>query len=392
MPWQMTSSMDERVRFIAEHQTNLFTMTELCEQFGISRKTGYKLLHAYEREGPSGLVERSRRPHSSPNATGSDVVTAVLACRKDHPRWGPKKLRAYLQHHRPRLRRADRWPGVSTVARILAKHGCVDVSSSPGRRRWPSVAAAKRAPGTAPNMVWTVDYKGEFRTSNGQWCYPLTVMDAFSRYLLACQGFLGPTDAATRMAFRRAFDIFGLPERIRSDNGTPFAGPGVAGLSPLAVWWIRLGIGIERIDRGHPEQNAEHERMHRTLKAETTRPPAANLRQQQRRFVTFQREYNTQRPHEALAFEVPATRYGVSPRAYPRRLPSIEYPGHFEVRRVYSHGDIRWGNRRLFLSQALANEYIGLEEISDGIWDLCFASMRLARLNQSTGALRPCPA
>jgi putative transposase len=387
MPWRVTSPMDERVRFIAEFQTNLFTMTELCEQFGISRKTGYKLVRAYEREGPSGLAERSRRPHTSPTATGSDVVRAVLACRKDHPHWGPKKLLAYLRRHQPKLRRANRWPGVSTVARLLAQHGCA--AGSPRRqRRWPATAHS-RTPSTAPNMVWTVDYKGEFRTRDGQWCYPLTVMDAFSRYLLACQGCAGPTEAATRTAFRGAFERYGLPECIRSDNGRPFAGPGVARLSPLAVWWIRLGIRLERIDPGHPEQNAEHERMHRTLKAETTRPPAANVRQQQRRFGTFQHEYNHERPHEALGFEVPATRYAVSPRAYPRQLPPLEYPGHFEVRRVYVHGDIRWGPHRLFVSQALAREYVGLEEIDDGIWDLCFGSMRLARLDERTGALHP---
>ena len=390
MPWRVTSPMDERSRFIAEYQTSLFTMTELCEQFGISPKTGYKLLHRYEREGSIGLLDRSRRPHTSPTATGADVVNAVLACRKNHPHWGPKKLLAYLQRHQPRLRPADRWPGVSTVARILAQHGCV-AASVPARRRWPSVAA-HRTPSPAPNARWTVDYKGEFRTGDGRWCYPLTVMDACSRYLLACQGFVGPTDAATRATFRRAFEIYGVPERIRSDNGIPFAGPGLAGLSPLAVWWIRLGIELERIDRGHPEQNAEHERMHRTLKAETTRPPAATLRQQQRRFARFQREYNTERPHEALGLEVPASLYVVSSRVYPRRMPPIEYPGHFDVRRVYSHGDIRWRNRRLFVSQALAHEYVGLEEVDDGIWDLCFASMRLARLDQRTGALHPRPA
>lgn len=382
--------MDERVRFIAEYQTNLFTMTELCEHFGISRKTGYRLLRAYQREGPSGLVARSRRPHRSPTATESTLVRAVLDCRQAHPHWGPKKLLASLRRHPPRRPSADRWPGVSTVARLLARHGYVDRSSR-GRRRWPA-AAARRTPSTGPNLVWTVDYKGEFRTSDGRWCYPLTVMDLFSRYLLACHGLVGPTDAATRTAFQRTFERYGLPERIRSDNGTPFAGAGVAGLSPLAVWWIRLGIGLERIERGHPEQNAAHERMHRTLKAETTRPPGATLRQQQQRFARFQGEYNNERPHEALAFEVPAARYAASPRSYPRRLPPLEYPGHFEVRRVYGHGDIRWGNRRLFVSQALAHEYVGLEEVDDGIWDLCFASMRLARLDQRTGTLHPRPA
>lgn len=379
--------MDERVRFIAEYQTNLFTMTELCEQFGISRKTGYKLVHAYEREGPTGLLERSRRPQTSPTATGRDVVRAVLACRKKHPRWGPKKLLAYVQQHQPRLRPANQWPGLSTVARILVQHGCVGLGS-PNRRRWPATPTL-RVPALRPNVVWTVDYKGEFRTRDGRWCYPLTIMDAFSRYLLTCQGHLGPTDAATRTAFRRTFERYGLPERIRSDNGTPFAGPGVAGLSPLSVWWIRLGIQVERIERGHPEQNGAHERMHRTLKAETTRPPAANVHQQQRRFGSFQQEYNHERPHEALRFAVPATHYTGSPRSYPARLPDLEYPGHFEVRRVYAHGDIRWCNRRLFVSQAVANEYIGLEETADGIWDVCFGSMRLARFDQRTGALHP---
>jgi putative transposase len=389
MPWRVMSPMDERVRFIAEYRTNLFSMTELCAHFGISRKTGYKLVHAYEREGPRGLVERSRRPHTFPTATSADVVDAILAGRQAHPHWGPKKLLAYLRQHQPRRCAPEQWPGVSTVARILARHGCIEHAPR-AQRRWPSVPAG-RTPSTAPNMRWTVDYKGEFRTRDGQWCYPLTIMDAFSRYLLTCYAVEGPTDAATRAAFQRAFDTYGLPDRIRSDNGRPFAGPGLAGLSPLAVWWIRLGIGLERIDRGHPEQNAEHERMHRTLKAETTRPPAANRRQQQARFATFQRSYNTERPHEALTFAVPASRYATSPRPYPRRLPPVEYPGHFEVCRVYAHGDIRWRRHRVFISQSLAHEDIGLEEVDDGIWDVCFASTRVARLDQRTGALHPRP-
>lgn len=389
MPWRTASHMDERVRFIAEYQSTLFTMTELCEQFGISRKTAYKWVRAYEREGPSGLAEQSRRPHSSPTATAPEVVKAVLQCRQDHPRWGPKKLRAYLHRHEPTLWRRHRWPGISTVARMLAQHGCIEATSV-GRRRW-STAASERIASTRPNMLWTVDYKGEFRTGDGRWCYPLTVMDAFSRYLLRCDGFLGPTDAATQAAFRRAFATYGLPERIRSDNGTPFAAPGVAGLSPLAAWWIRLGIAVERIDRGHPEQNAEHERMHRTLKAETARPPGATLRHQQRRFATFRGEYNDERPHEALGLDIPAAFYTASSRPYPRRLPPVEYPRHFDTRRVYHHGDIRWGGRRLFVSQALADQYIGLEEVDDGIWDLYFASMILARLDQRTWRLRPRP-
>jgi putative transposase len=290
MPWRATCPMDERLRFITEYQSNLFTMTELCEQFGIARKTGYKLVEAYERAGAAGLIERSRRPHTSPTATASSVVKALVACRQGHPHWGPKKLLSYVKRHEPRLGVATRWPGLSTIARLLAQHGLVD-PARPRRSIWRTSSAGVSV-STAPNMVWTADYKGEFRTSDGRWCYPLTVMDAFSRYLLRCDGFLGPTATATQTAFHRLFEQHGLPERIRTDNGTPFAGPGIGGLAPLSVWWIRLGIVIERIDRGHPEQNAEHERMHRTLKAETTRPPGATLRHQQQRFAAFRRAYN----------------------------------------------------------------------------------------------------
>jgi transposase InsO family protein len=369
------------------YASQIFSMTDLCAQFRISRKTGYQLVGAYERSGGAAFAERSRRPHHSPTATPAAVVDALLACRAQHPHWGPKKLLRVVQRRQPDL--ATQWPGVSTLARVLKQRGWI-APRARGRRLWRTPLAL--TPATAPNTLWTADFKGELRTGDSRWCYPLTVMDGWSRYLLGCDGFLGPTDAATQAAFRRLFATYGLPERIRTDNGTPFAGPGVANLSPLAVWWIRLGIALERIDRGHPEQNAAHERMHGTLKAETTRPPAAKLRFQQHRFTRFREEYNEERPHEALAFDVPATRYRVSPRSYPHRLAPLEYPGHFDVRRVYAHGDIRWGNRRLFVSQALANEYIGLEEIEDGLWDLCFASMRLARLDQRTGALHPRPA
>jgi putative transposase len=389
MPWRTTCPMDERLRFVAEYQTALFTMTDLCEQFGISRKTGYPLLAAYDRDGPQALTARSRRPHSCPTATSPIVVKAMVSCRRQHPHWGPKKLLSYLKRHDPRLCAAPDWPGVSTIARLLAQHGLIEPMRSP-RREWRS-AAAKVTVSTAANTIWTADFKGEFRTRDGRWCYPLTVMDAFSRYLLRCDGFLGPTSSETQTAFRRLFEHRGLPERIRTDNGTPFAGPGIGGLAPLSVWWIRLGIVVERIDRGHPEQNGAHERMHRTLKAETTRPPAAALPHQQRRFAAFRREYNDERPHEALGFDVPAARYAPSARPYPRRLRAVEYPGHFDVRRVYNHGDIRWDGRRLFVSEALRGEHIGLEEVEDGIWDLYFASVRLARLDQRTRSLHPRP-
>jgi len=381
--------MDERLRFIHEYRSGVWTMTELCQAFEISRKTGYRLLGAYDRAGVCGLLPRSRRPHTSPTQTAEPVVRALVTYRQRHPSWGPKKLLHYAQRHQPQLCAVDAWPGVSTIARLLAQRGLTGVVST-RKRVWPSATPPTSAC-SAPNEIWTADYKGEFRTRDGRWCYPLTVMDVFSRYLVGCQALLGPTVVGTQRVFQRLFARYGLPTRIRTDNGTPFAGPGVAGLSPLSVWWIRLGIGVDRIARGHPEQNGSHERMHRTLKAETIRPPAASLCVQQRRFTQFSREYNHERPHEALDFEVPAGRYDPSPRALPSRLLPVDYPGHFEVRRVYAHGDIRIWGRRLFVSEALRGEYVGFEEIDDGIWDLCFCAVRLARLDIRTWCLHPHP-
>ena len=390
MPWRETDVRTERLQFVAAYQRGLFSMTDLCEQFGIARKTGYQLVHRYAALGPAGLYEGSRRPRSSPTATRQEVVQRVLACRVGHPHWGPKKLLQYLMRHDTRLPASARtatWPGVSTVARLLARAG---LTTSRGRGRVPP-PRPKAAPvqSTAPNDLWTADYKGPFRTGDGRWCYPLTVMDHCSRFLLRCEALLGPTDAATRQGFERLFTDWGVPRRIRTDNGTPFAGPGVGGLSPLSAWWIRLGIVPERIDRGHPEQNPQHERMHRTLKAETTRPPAPTLRTQQGRFDQFQAEYNHERPHEALAFDVPAARYHASPRGLPTPVPPVEYPAHYDTRRVYGHGDIRWQGRRLFVSEALAGEYVGLEEVDDGVWDLWFSTVRLVRLDQRYGSLQP---
>ena len=390
MPWRETDVRTERLQFIAAYQRGLFSMTDLCEQFGIARKTGYQLVHRYAALGPAGLYEGSRRPRSSPTATRQAVVQRVLVCRARHPHWGPKKLLQYLMRRDMRLpasARTGAWPGVSTVARLLARAG---LTTSRGRGRVPPPRRqAALVQSTAPNDLWTADYKGPFRTGDGRWCYPLTVMDHCSRFLLRCEALLGPTDAATRQGFERLFTDWGLPRRIRTDNGTPFAGPGVGGLSPLSAWWIRLGIVPERIDRGHPEQNPQHERLHRTLKAETARPPASTLRAQQGRFDRFQAEYNDERPHEALGFDVPATRYQASPRVLPRRVPPVEYPAHFDTRRVYDHGDIRWQGRRLFVSEALADEYVGLEEVDDGVWDLWFSTVRLVRLDQRYGSLHP---
>jgi transposase InsO family protein len=383
MPWHETSPVEQRLEFVREYRSGLFTMTELAIQYGISRKTGYKWLERYEAAGVDGLRDQSRRPAHSPHATDPELIEALFAQRRRHPRWGAPKLLAIAA-----LREPDaEWPSRSTVCSHLKAHGFVHSS---GRRR----AAAPGRPAPLPavttaNEVWTTDFKGEFRTGDGIYCYPLTLRDGFSRFVLRCDGLLRPSVAATQQQFARAFADYGLPERIRSDNGLPFAGPGLARLSTLSVWWIRLGIIPERIAPGHPEQNGSHEQFHRVLKAETARPPAANCPAQQQRFRRFVREYNEERPHAALGQAPPATRYERSPRPLPRHVPPLEYPGHMEPRRVDPSGRISWAGSSLFIATPLAGEYVALEEVDDGIWTVYYATMALARYDERQRRLRP---
>ena len=383
MPWRETWPMEQRLEFVREYETELFTMTELAAQYGISRKTGYKWLERYEAEGAPGLCDRSRRPHQSPQATAADLVDALVAQRRRHPHWGAKKLLAIVERRDPDAA----WPARSTVCDLLQRHGLV-VSRS-RRRRAPAVMASVRVPITRANEVWTTDFKGEFRTQDGVYCYPLTLRDGLSRFVLRCDALLGPTTAATRDRFARAFAEYGLPERIRSDNGTPFAGPGLGRLSPLSVWWMRLGIVPERITPGHPEQNGSHEQFHAVLKAETARPPATTLRAQQRRFTRFCAEYNYERPHEALADQPPATRYQCSPRSLPDRLPALDYPGHMEIRRVASNGCVSLRNTLLFLTESLTGEDVAFQEVDDGLWTLYFATVALGRFDERQSRIHP---
>ncbi len=377
MPWRESSAVDERMEFIVTYQSGLYTMTELADQFGISRKTAYKYLDRYRLEGIPGLTDHSRRPTRSPLATADDLVSAVVTYRKQHPRWGPKKIHHVLTKRQPR--RA--WPAISTMALILKRHGLAQ-----GRRR--RTPTAERAVSqafvgaTAPNVVWTTDFKGQFRTRDGRWSYPLTIMDRHSRYLLACRHRDGPTTVGVQAVFTQVFRAVGLPEYIHSDNGEPFVGHGLAGLSDLAVWWLRLGIWPELGRPAHPEDNPAHERMHRTLKGDTARPPASSAAAQQRRFTRFLEEYNWKRPHEAIDFRVPGDLYAPSSRPYPRQLPEVVYPGHYELRRVSSVGRIKWGGKELFLSTVLRGQLVGLEEVDDGIWDLFFGAARLGRFDQ----------
>src|SRR6266403_4578472 len=375
MPWSETTPMDQKTQFIADYLRQRLSITELCELYGISRKTGYKVIDRYLRLGPQGLEELSRRPASCPNRTPEHIEQAIVAVRQRHPSWGAKKLLSVLhKSHR-------RWsfPTRSTVCDILSRHGLVPKQR---RRRHIGHPGKPISQILAPNDVWSADFKGQFKTGDGRYCYPLTVADGFSRYLLGCQALTSTAVAEAKPIFTRLFHEYGLPTRIRTDNGVPFATTALGRLSTLSAWWVRLGIRPELIEPAHPEQNGRHERMHRTLKAETTRPAAGSLAAQQRRFNIFREEFNHERPHEALDQETPAACYAPSPRPMPDRLPPLEYPDRFEVRYVSANGGIRWSSRWVNVSTVCIGEYVGLEEIDDGIWNVYFGPLRLGRLSE----------
>lgn len=383
MPWSETSPMKERARFVMESAEGYFTIAELSERYGISRKTGYKWIERFEQEGPGGLEDRPRIAHHIAHRTDAAIAQEVVAFRRQHRDWGPKKLVARLQALHPELV----WPAPSTAGDILKRAGLV----VPRRRRRlprPLFHAPLSRP-VAPNDLWSADFKGQFRTRDSVYCYPLTVCDGSSRYILDVRALWSTDTLPAQKSFQRLFQKYGLPRVLRTDNGTPFASTGLCRLSRLSVWWIRLGIRPERIAPAHPEQNGSHERMHKTLKAATTRPPGLNLAAQQRRFDDFRAEFNDQRPHESLGQKPPASLYRPSPRAYPPRLPPLAYPGHFEVRRVGSNGCILWKGRPLPLSHCLSGQDVGLEEVDDGIWSLFFGQLLLARFDQRTRQLHP---
>ena len=376
MPWRELSPMEQRLELVQEYASGLFTMTELAAQYGISRKTGYLWVDRYTAEGAAGLQDRSRRPHTSPQTTDAALVEALVAQRRRHPRWGAKKLLAVVKRAQPDAA----WPARSTVNDALKARGLIEPRRRRARRLVPGPSPL--APITHANEVWTTDFKGHFRTGDGVYCYPLTLRDGFSRFVLRCDSLAGYTYDATRARFVRAFADYGLPLRIRSDNGAPFAGAGLGRLSRLAVWWMRLGIVPERIAPGHPEQNGSHEQFHAVLKAATARPPAATAAAQQGRFRRFRHEYNEERPHEALADRVPAQLYATSPRPYPRTLPPLDYAGHLEVRRVYDNGCLWWRQRVLFVSEALVGQHVAFEEVDDGLWTVYFGTVALARFDE----------
>ncbi|MGL6075345.1 MAG: IS481 family transposase [Fimbriiglobus sp.] len=366
MPWGETSVMDERLRFVARLLEGE-GMSEVCRSFGISRKTGYKIFNRYKDEGLEALTDRSRRPVRYANQLPAPVAAMIVRLKKEKPHWGARKIRELLVR---RLAGDIRVPAKSTVHAVLDRHGLV---SQARKRNQANKAVGTRltaAPG--PNDLWCADFKGEFKLGDGRYCYPLTITDQASRYLLCCEAFESTREQGVFDAFRRVFAERGLPLAIRSDNGLPFASPnGLYNLSKLSVWWLRLGIGLERIRPGHPEENGRHERMHLTLKKEATRPPGKNILQQQVRFDTFVNEFNTERPHEGLAMKLPAEVYAVSPRPY-QGLPEIDYPFHDRDAIVTNCGRLCIHRKKINISTVMAGQKLGLKEVEDGIWLVSF--------------------
>jgi transposase InsO family protein len=374
--------MQERQRLIQAQLTGRYSVTELARGYNVSRKTAYKWLARYALDGPAGLKDRSHAAHSHPNATPQAVVDALRREKFAHPTWGPLKLMPSPSDP-PEVR--DAWPAPSTRGAILAR---LQLTNPRRRRRRIPPNPTPLAACDRPNAVWCIDFKGWFRTQDGQRCDPLTVTDACSRLLLCCEALPRPDYDHVCPVLERLFRQYGLPEVIRSDNGPPFASRAVGGLSRLSVGWLKLGIRPERIAPGHPEQNGRHERMHRTLKQECCRAPAANLAAQQARFDAFRYEFNQRRPHQALGQQPPAAFYIPSPRLYPGSLPDLAYPPGTQLRRVRSNGEIRWRGRLVFISEALVGELVGVREGDVGYEVYC-GPVRLGNLDARKEKLVP---
>ena len=378
MPWKESCHVEERMKFVARLRSGE-RMTDLCREFGISRKTGYKLAQRFEDYSAVGLLDQRRVPERIPHRTSREVAELLVELRQRHPTWGPKKLRTRFIAAHP----AIAVPAASTIGELLKKRGLVVPKK---RRSHPLVGYSPLCHAEAPNDVWCVDFKGQFRLGNGRYCYPLTVTDAYSRMLLTCEGLESTRGDSAQRTFEESFRRWGLPRAIRSDNGAPFASQGIAGLSRLSVWWLRRGIRLERIEPASPQQNGRHERMHRTLKAETTRPAGANMLQQQERFDRFQDIYNKVRPHEALGQRPPAELYQPASQRFPARISEPDYPLHDLVLKVQKAGHLYMpgsGKKtgHIFLSTSLAGEHVGLRELDDDRWLVSFLDLHLGVLD-----------
>lgn len=384
MPWKVSHVMNERMKFIVRLESGE-RMTDLCEEVGISRKTGYKFLQRYKERGPLGLLDKPRRPHFLAHRFSEETKQYIIQAKQEHPTWGSKKLHVELERRNIGIK----LPCEGTIHAWLDQHGFV---KKRGKKRYRS--ELHRSIGgisNEPNDIWCADFKGEFRVGDGRNCYPLTISDHYSRYLISCEGLESTNGAGSKEVFAFAFKQYGLPCAIRTDNGTPFVGRGLGGLSKLSVWWLKLGINIQRIEPGHPEQNGRHERMHLTLKQETTRPAGKNLLQQQERFDDFLDEYNTKRPHEALDMKVPSEIYKPSTRQYSGEEIEPEYPLHDITRIVSPTGIVSFmgKNKAFHVGTALAGERIGLRELDNNNWLVSFMNLDLGYLDGEKCTFEP---
>lgn len=374
MPWKTVKAMDQKIQLIADWQTKRFSITDLSKKYTISRPTIYKWLNRYEYIGLDGLKEQSRKPYYHPRQTKDAIVQLLIAEKLKNRKRGPKKIYYQLKEQYPDIV----LPSISTIAEWFKKYDLVKKR----RRR------LRVPPYTEPfqdcqrsNAVWSADYKGQFYTKDGHVCYPLTISDNHSRYLIKCQGLPGPRYHETKAVFESVFNEYGLPDAIRTDNGIPFAGKSAGGLSRLSVWWIQLGITPERIDKGCPQQNGRHERMHRTLKDEVLDPIALNIKEQQKRFDWFRYDYNTYRPHEALGQQSPIKHYEKSMRRYVKRIQPPHYDFDYVVRQIKPSGEMRFSGKTYQISQLIAKQPVGLKEVDEGIWHIYYYHYRLAILD-----------
>jgi putative transposase len=382
MPWKETCPMEQRVAMVGDWLKNESSIAELGQMYGVSRVTIYKWLSRFKAEGPTGIREHSRAPHHHPNAVPAEMVQMLVSARLSHPRWGPKKIHTWLKEQHP----DEEWPALSTMSVIFKREGLVKP------RRMRHTVGAYTLPFLecdGPNKVWSADFKGQFRTADGKLCYPLTITDNFSRFIILCRGLQRPTHDQVRPWFEAAFRRYGLPEAIRTDNGSPFASVGLGGLSRLSAWFIKLGIRPERIEAAHPEQNGRHERMHRSLKEATADPPRTNLSEQQKAFNDFVQEYNFDRPHEALEMKKPGAVYESSKRAYTLKTSPMRYGPESIVRQVRSSGEIVWHCKRIYVSQALAGEYIGLFQLdNEHKWEIRYGFLKLGILDEHSCTIK----
>ena len=386
MPWKETNVDEEKIKFIAEYKNGGWSMTDLCKEFGIDRSTGYKYIRRFNEQGLEGLKEQSRAPKNQPNAVREKLVELILEARDKKPGWGPEKLLCSLEARYPSI---EDWPSITTVGRILKKNGRIKKKK---RRRTKNTTVYPLSHVIEPNDVWCTDFKGYFTVGNGKRCDPLTIADAYSRYLLACKITSKTNTENVQDVFTEVFREYGLPEAIRSDNGSPFAATrALGGLSRLSVWWMKLGIRLERIRPGNPQENGRHERMHLTLKQETALPPRSSLKSQQKAFDAFIQEYNYERPHGGLKNRFPGEFYKPSKREFPEKIPEMAYPTSYEVERVSDEGNIRYGIHRVFIASALRGELIGLEEISDRHRRIHFSNATLGVLDIFTGRVLQYP-